>query len=48
MKNQLIFEIGDNIYCYDEILPLKYGCTYRINGFGDLTWNNATDKEGFG
>ena len=42
------FEIGDIIYCYDEILPMKYGCTYRINGFGDLTWNNATDKEGFG
>jgi len=48
MKNQLTFEIGDIIYCYDEILPMKYGCTYRINGFGDLTWNNATDKEGFG
>jgi hypothetical protein len=48
MKNQLTFEIGDIIYCYDEILPMKYGCAYRINGFGDLTWNNATDKEGFG
>lgn len=48
MKNQRTFEIGDSIYCYDEILPIKYGCTYRINGFGDLTWNNATDKEGFG
>ena len=48
MKNQLTFEIGDSIYCYDEILPMKYGCTYRVNGFGDLTWNNATDKEGFG
>ena len=48
MKNQQTFEIGDSIYCYDEILPLKYGCSYRINGFGDLTWNNATDKEGFG
>jgi hypothetical protein len=48
MKNQQTFEIGDSIYCYDEILPIKCGCTYRISGFGDLTWNNATDKEGFG
>jgi hypothetical protein len=48
MKNQQTFEIGDSIYCFNEILPMKYGCTYRVNGFGDLTWNNATDKEGFG
>jgi hypothetical protein len=42
------FEIGDSIYCYDEISPMKYGCTYHISGYGDLTWNNATDKIGFG
>ncbi len=48
MKNQPTYEIGDSIYCYKEILPLKCGQTYRINGIGDLTWNNATDKEGFG
>ena len=46
--SKIEFEIGDIIYCYDEILPMKYGHTYRINGFGDLTWNNATDKKGFG
>ncbi len=51
MKTQtskINFEIGDSIYCYNEILPMKYGSTYKISGFGDLTWNNATDKEGFG
>ena len=51
MKTQtskIDFEIGDSIYCFNEILPMKYGCTYKISGCGDLTWNNATDKEGFG
>ena len=48
MKKEIEFEIGDSIYCFNEILPMKCGCTYRINGFGDLTWNNATDKKGFG
>jgi len=42
------FEIGDSIYCYDGIYPMKYGCTYHICGYGDLTCNNATDKRGFG
>ncbi len=48
MKKEIEFEIGDSIYCFNEILPIKYGCTYRISGCGDLTWNNATDKKGFG
>ncbi len=48
MKKEIEFEIGDSIYCFNEILPIKYGCTYRISGSGDLTWNNATDKKGFG
>jgi hypothetical protein len=42
------FEMGDSVYCFDEISPAKYGRSYRINGCGDLTWNNATDKEGYG
>jgi hypothetical protein len=42
------FEIGDSIYCFNEILPMKYGCTYRINGYGDLTWNIASGKQGLG
>lgn len=40
--------MGDSIYCFNEILPMKYRCTYKIIGCGDLTWNNATDKKGFG
>jgi hypothetical protein len=48
MSKKIDFEIGDSIYCYNEIPPMKYGYHYKINGFGDLTWNNATDKEGFG
>lgn len=51
MKTQtskIDFEIGDSIYCFNEILPIKYGCTYKISGCGDLTWNNSTDKEGYG
>ena len=52
MKNQQTsntrFEIGDSLFCIRDIPPLKFGCSYRINGCGDLTWNNATDKEGFG
>ena len=41
--------MGDIIYCVsNKAFPLTFGCSYRINGFGDLTWNNATDKEGFG
>jgi hypothetical protein len=48
MKEELKFEMGDSIYCFNGVLPIMYGCTYRINGFGDLTWNNATDKEGLG
>jgi len=48
MKEELKFEMGDSIYCFNEILPMKYGSTYHISGCGDLTWNNATDKKGFG
>lgn len=51
MKTQMSnnsFEIGDCLICIKDIHPLKFGCSYRINGSGDLTWNNATDKEGFG
>ena len=46
--SKIDFEIGDSVYCFNEILPIKYGCTYKISGCGDLTRNNATDKEGFG
>ena len=48
MKNQQTFEIGDNLICIKDIPPLKFSYSYRINGCGDLTWNNATDKKGFG
>jgi hypothetical protein len=40
------FEMGDIIYCFTEVLP--NGPAYRINGYGDLTWNIASGKQGLG
>jgi len=51
MKQKLKFEMGDSIYCFNgvsTISPIMYGCTYRINGYGDLTWNIASGKQGLG
>jgi hypothetical protein len=46
MKEELKFEMGDIIYCFTEVLP--NGRAYRINGYGDLTWNIASGKQGLG
>ena len=40
------FEMGDIIYCFTEVLP--NGRAYKINGYGDLTWNIASGKQGLG
>ena len=42
------FEMGDSVFCIKEMPPLKQGCTYKIKGFGDLTWNIASGKHRFG
>jgi hypothetical protein len=42
------FEMGDRVVCIREHETLKVGSHYRINGSGDLCWNAATDKEGYG
>jgi hypothetical protein len=46
MKKELEFEMGDIIYCFTEVLP--NGRAFKIVGYGDLSWNNASDKKGFG
>ena len=46
MKKELEFEMGDTIYCFTEVLP--NGRAYKINGYGDLSWNIASGKQGFG
>jgi len=43
---KLKFEMGDIIYCFTEVLP--NGRAYKINGYGDLTWNIASGKQGLG
>jgi hypothetical protein len=42
------FEMGNKVVCVKEHETLKVGSHYRINGSGDLSWNAATDKKGYG
>ena len=42
------FEMGDRVVCIKEYETLKVGSHYHINGCGDLSWNAATDKKGYG
>ncbi len=42
------FEMGDSIFCVVDASPIKNGFSYKINGSGDLSMNNQTDKVGFG
>jgi hypothetical protein len=42
------FEMGDKVVCIKEYKTLKVGSHYSIKGSGDLSWNGATDKEGYG
>ena len=46
MKEELKFEMGDIIYCFTEVLP--NGRAFKIVGYGDLTWNIASGKQGLG
>jgi hypothetical protein len=51
MKTQMSkidFEMGDDVLCIKSIGKFKEGRTYHITGCGDLTWNSATDKKGYG
>ena len=42
------FEMGDFVVCVKQYETLKPKSHYKIKGCGDLTWNAATDKEGYG
>lgn len=42
------FEMGDRVVCIKEYETLKVGSHYNIKGCGDLSWNAATDKKGYG
>lgn len=42
------FEIGDRVFCVKPHKNLQPGYSYPITGCGDLTWNAATDKSGYG
>lgn len=42
------FEMGDGVVCIKEYETLKVDSHYQINGSGDLGWNAATDKDGYG
>ena len=41
--------MGDIIYCVsNKAFPLTFGCSYKIIGCGDMSWNIASGKQGFG
>jgi hypothetical protein len=42
------FEMGDRLVCIKEYESLKVGSHYQIKGCGDLTWNSAANKDGYG
>jgi hypothetical protein len=42
------FEMGDLVVCIKKYETLKPKGYYSIKGCGDLTWNAATDKKGYG
>ena len=42
------FEMGDQVVCIKEYETLKLTSHYKIKGCGDLLWNGATEKEGYG
>jgi hypothetical protein len=44
--SKIEFEMGDIIYCFTEVLP--NGRAFKIVGYGDLTWNIASGKQGLG
>lgn len=42
------FEMGDQVVCIKQFDTLKLNSHYSIKGCGDLSWNMATDKKGYG
>ena len=42
------FEMGDQVVCIKQYETLKPKSHYTIKGCGDLDWNMATDKKGYG
>jgi hypothetical protein len=42
------FEMGDRVVCIRQYETLRPGIHYTIKGCGDLSWNMATDKKGYG
>jgi len=42
------FEMGDFVVCVKQYETLKVKNHYKIKGCGDLDWNMATDKKGYG
>jgi hypothetical protein len=42
------FEMGDQVVCIKQFDTLRPGSHYAIKGCGDLEWNMATDKKGYG
>ena len=42
------FEMGDQVVCIKQFDTLRPGIHYTIKGCGDLSWNMATDKKGYG
>ena len=43
-----VFEMGDRVVCIKQYETLKIGSHYSIKGCGDLSWNAASDKKGYG
>ena len=48
MQNIDRFEMGDSVVCIKQYETLKPKSHYKIKGCGDLMWNGATEKEGYG
>lgn len=48
MFNENKFEMGDCVVCIKQHETLRPKSHYTIKGCGDLEWNMATDKKGYG
>jgi hypothetical protein len=48
MSKEEMFEMGDDVLCIKSYGNCIEGRIYHITGSGDLRWNMATDKKGYG
>lgn len=48
MYNEERFEMGGRVVCIKQYETLRENTHYTIKGCGDLEWNMATDKKGYG